>query len=103
VKGLLLGACFFTEGPASKNTFGSMMCKLTQHEGTSRSNNTESFGIMTRLETKGGTDLKRRPSSFEALFPLGYNDLQTKVMKGVPSPSQYIIKQVKAYGTWKIT
>ena len=25
------------------------------------------------------------PSSFEALFPLGYNDFRTKVMKGVPS------------------
>jgi hypothetical protein len=27
------------------------------------------------------------PSSFKALFPLGYNDLQTKVMKDVPSSS----------------
>jgi hypothetical protein len=25
------------------------------------------------------------PSSFEALFPLGYNDLQTKVVKDIPS------------------
>jgi hypothetical protein len=25
------------------------------------------------------------PSSFEALFPLGYNGFRTKVMKGVPS------------------
>jgi hypothetical protein len=25
------------------------------------------------------------PSSFEALFPLGYNDLRMKVMKDVPS------------------
>jgi hypothetical protein len=59
-----LGACFFTEGPLSKNTFSSMICELTQHEGTSRSYNPESFGIMTRLETKGGTDLKRiRPFS----------------------------------------
>jgi hypothetical protein len=42
-------------------------------------------------------DLRRRsidptisgqnPSSFETLFPLGYNDLQTKVMKDVPSSS----------------
>jgi hypothetical protein len=30
------------------------------------------------------------PSSFEALSPLGYNDLQTKVMKDVPSLSKYI-------------
>jgi hypothetical protein len=56
----MLGACFFTEGPPSKNTFNSMICELTQHEGTSRSYNLESFGIMTRLEMKGGTDLKRK-------------------------------------------
>jgi hypothetical protein len=31
-------------------------------------------------------------SSFEALFPLGYNDLQTKVMKDVPSSSQYTME-----------
>jgi hypothetical protein len=31
------------------------------------------------------------PLSFEALSPLGYNDLQTKVMKGMPS-SFIIIK-----------
>ena len=31
-----------------------------------------------------------RPLSFEALSPLGYNGLQTKVMKDVPSSSQYI-------------
>jgi hypothetical protein len=60
VKGLLLGACFFTEGPPSKNTFGSMIRELTQHEGTSRSYNPESFSIITRLETKGGIDLKRK-------------------------------------------
>jgi hypothetical protein len=52
----MLGACFFTEGPSSKNTFGSMICEPTQHEGTSRSYNPESFGIMTQ----GGTDLKRK-------------------------------------------
>jgi hypothetical protein len=27
----------------------------------------------------------KRPSSFEALYPLRYNDLQTKVMKDIPS------------------
>jgi hypothetical protein len=34
--------------------------------------------------------LMASPSSFEALSPLGYNDLQTKVMKDIPSSSQYI-------------
>jgi hypothetical protein len=34
------------------------------------------------------------PLSFEALSPLGYNDLQTKVMKDIPSSSQYIIMKV---------
>jgi hypothetical protein len=29
-----------------------------------------------------------RPLPFDALFPLGYNDLQTKVMKDIPSSSQ---------------
>jgi hypothetical protein len=56
----LLGVCLFTKGPPSKNTFGSMICELTQHEGTNRSYNPKSFGIMMRLETKGGTDLKRK-------------------------------------------
>jgi hypothetical protein len=56
----MLGACFFAKGPPSKNSFGIMICELTQHEGTSRNYNPESFGIMTRLETKGGTDLKRK-------------------------------------------
>jgi hypothetical protein len=37
--------------------------------------------------------------SFEALSPLGYNDLQTKVMKDIPSSSQYIIMKVGAYET----
>jgi hypothetical protein len=31
----------------------------------------------------------KRPSSFEALFHFGYNDLQTKVMKDIASSSQY--------------
>jgi hypothetical protein len=44
-KGLLLGACFFAEGPPSKNTFGSVLCKLRQHEGTSRSYNPGSFSM----------------------------------------------------------
>jgi hypothetical protein len=37
-----------------------MICELTQHEGTSRSYNPENFSVMTRLKTKGGTDLKRK-------------------------------------------
>jgi hypothetical protein len=45
----------------------------------------------------------KRPSSFETLSPLGYNDLQTKVMKGVPSSSQHIIMKVEAYETWEMT
>jgi hypothetical protein len=37
------------------------------------------------------------PSSFEALFPLGYNDLQTKVMKDIPSWSRYMLMKEEAY------
>jgi hypothetical protein len=57
---MLLGAFFFAEGTPSKNTFGRTACKQTQHEGIHRSYNPGSFGIMTRLETKGDTDLKRK-------------------------------------------
>jgi hypothetical protein len=32
----------------------------------------------------------KRPSSSQTLFPFGYNDLQTKVMKDVPSSSNYM-------------
>jgi hypothetical protein len=32
----------------------------------------------------------QRPSSFEALFPLEYNDIQTKDMKDIPSSFQHI-------------
>jgi hypothetical protein len=60
VKGLLLGAFFFVEGPLSKNTFGKTTCKQTQHKGIHQSYNSGSFGIMKRLETKGDTDLKRK-------------------------------------------
>jgi hypothetical protein len=38
-------------------------------------------------------------SSFEALFPLGYNGLQTKVIKDIPSSSQYILMKGEAYET----
>jgi hypothetical protein len=57
---ILLGAFFFAKGPPSKNTFGSVIYELTQHEGTSRSYNPGSIGIMTCLETKDCTDLKRK-------------------------------------------
>jgi hypothetical protein len=33
------------------------------------------------------------PSSFEALFSLGYNDLRTKVMKDIPSSSQHVLNE----------
>jgi hypothetical protein len=56
----MLGAFFFAEGPPSKNTFGRVICKQTQHEGISRSYNPGSFGMMMRLETKGSTDLKSK-------------------------------------------
>jgi hypothetical protein len=40
----------------------------------------------------------KSPSSFKALFPLGYNDLQTKVMKDLPSSSQYMLMIEETYG-----
>jgi hypothetical protein len=55
-KRLLLGVCFVVEGPVRRNTFGRSTQKQRQsyHLG--------SFGIVTRLETKGCTDLKmKRP------------------------------------------
>jgi hypothetical protein len=56
MKGLLLGVCFVAEGPVRRNTFG----RSTQKQ--SRSYHPESFGIVKRLEMKGGTDLKmKRP------------------------------------------
>jgi hypothetical protein len=39
------------------------------------------------------------PSSFEALYPLGYKDLQTKGMKDIPSTFQYILMKEEAYET----
>jgi hypothetical protein len=35
-------------------------------------------------------------SSFEALFSLGYNDLQTKVMKDILSSLQYMLMKEEA-------
>jgi hypothetical protein len=44
-------------------------------------------------QKQGNTIVKSQgPSSLGALYPLGYNDLQTKVMKDMPSP--FIIIQV---------
>jgi hypothetical protein len=55
-KELLLGVCFVAEGPVRRNTFG----RSTQKQP--RSYHPGSFGIVTRLETKGCTDLKmKRP------------------------------------------
>jgi hypothetical protein len=46
-----LGVFFLAEGPPSKNTFGRVICKQTQHEGVSWSYNPGSFGMTVRLET----------------------------------------------------
>jgi hypothetical protein len=56
----LLGACFIAECPLSKNTFVKLAHKQTEHEGIGRSYDSGSFGIVTCLETKGCTDLKRK-------------------------------------------
>jgi hypothetical protein len=37
------------------------------------------------------------PSSFEALFLLGYNNLWMKVMKDIPSSSQHVLMKEEAY------
>ena len=44
------------------------------------------------LQEQGNTENVNRlsPSSYEALFPLGYNDFRTKVVKDVPSSKQHI-------------
>jgi hypothetical protein len=39
------------------------------------------------------------PFVFKTLFPLGYNDLRTKVMKDVPSSLQYMLMKDEAYET----
>jgi hypothetical protein len=51
----LLGACFVGKGPLSK-----LAHKQTQHKGTGRSYDPGSYDIMTCLEMKGYTDLKRK-------------------------------------------
>jgi hypothetical protein len=55
-----LGACFIAEGPLSRDTFERSAYKQTQREGTCRSYDSASFDIVTCLETKGYTDLKRK-------------------------------------------
>jgi hypothetical protein len=37
------------------------------------------------------------PSSFEAIFPFGYNDLQMKVMKDIPSSMEYMLIKGEPY------
>jgi hypothetical protein len=50
------------------------------------------------LRTRQHKNVKcQYPSSFEALFPSGYNDLQTKVTKDIPSSPQYMIIEEEAY------
>jgi hypothetical protein len=39
----------------------------------------------------------KSPSSFEALFPLRYNDLRTKAMKDIPSSSQCKLMKEEVY------
>jgi hypothetical protein len=40
------------------------------------------------------------PSYSEALFPHGYNDHQTKVMKDIPSSFQYVKRDTKEWRQW---
>jgi hypothetical protein len=48
-------------------------------------------GCDTMSQEQGNTNVNgKRPSSFEALYPLGYNDLRTKAMKDMPSSYQYV-------------
>jgi hypothetical protein len=69
----LLGPFFLAEGPPSKNTFGRVICKQTQCEGMSRSYNPGSFGMTTRLETKGNTDLKSKRPFIHDNLCFGYD------------------------------
>jgi hypothetical protein len=53
---------------------------------------------MLRVKNKATQNVNgQRPSSFEELSPLGYNDLQTKVMKDIPSSSQHVIMKVETH------
>ena len=55
-----MGACFVAKGLLSKNIFDKLAHKQTEHEGTGRSYDPGSFGIVTCIETTGYTDLKRK-------------------------------------------
>jgi hypothetical protein len=50
---------------------------------------------MLRLKDKATQKLLnvKSPSSFEVLFPSGYNESWTKVMKDIPSSVQQIMKK----------
>jgi hypothetical protein len=53
---------------------------------------------MLRIKNKATQNVKcQYPSSFKTLFPLGYNDLQMKVMKDIPPSSRYMIIKEEAY------
>jgi hypothetical protein len=53
---------------------------------------------MLRVKNKATQMLMvKSPSSFEALFPLRYNCLRTKVMKDIPSSSQCKLMKEEAY------
>jgi hypothetical protein len=57
---------------------------------------------MLRLKNKATQMLMvKGSSSFEALFPLGYNDLWTNVMKDLPLSSQHVLMKEEAYETYK--
>jgi hypothetical protein len=58
------------------------------------------FSNAIGLEQGNTENVKRySPSSFEALFPLGFNDLRTKVVKGIPSSMQHIMVKKELYKT----
>jgi hypothetical protein len=59
---------------------------------------------MLRVKNKTTQNVNgQRPSSFESLSPLVYNDFQMNVMKDITSSSQYVTMKVETYETWKIT
>jgi hypothetical protein len=57
---------------------------------------------MLRLKNKATQMLMVKDlRPLKVLSPLGYNDLQTKVMKDIPSSSQYIYQKIRSYDTYK--
>ena len=80
-KGLLLRVCFVAEGPVRRNTFG----RSTQKQR--RSYHLGSFDIMTRLETKGCTDLKMktdRPMIICIMIVTSYKGHECKSTQAAP-------------------